>query len=205
MPIEIPVLKKNIRSTFNKNQVISNLSRLERRALSRAGSYVAETARRSLKKSRRQSRPGQPPYSHTEKLRNMIRTAVDSNRVMAIAGVLRRYDVESEGLAPPALEHGGVTKFVPSKGRKYRPGDYGVMELGRGNKTIQLPNGGTTKAVLAKIKTPEQLERANENLRKMNELASKKKTVTIAARPFMGPALMRSQQAITSFFNESGM
>ena len=204
MPIEIPVLKTNIRSTFNKNQVISNLSRLERHALSRAGSYVAEAARRSIRKSRRQSRPGQPPYSHTEKLRNMIRTAVDSSRVMAIAGAIQRYDVESEGLAPAALEHGGVTKYTPSKGRKYRPGDVGIIELGRGNRTIELPNGGTTKAVFAKIRTGEQLERANANLRKMNELASKK-TITIAARPFMAPALMRSRQAITSFFSESGL
>ena len=205
MPIEIPVIKTNIRSTFNKNQVISNLSRLERRALSRAGAYVAETARRSIKRSRKQSKPGRPPFSHTDKLRNMIRSAVDANRVMAIAGALQRYDVESEGLAPAALEHGGVTKFVPSFGRKYRPGDVGIMELGKGDRTITLPSGGKTKATYARIKTSEQLERANANLRKLNQLAEKKKVVVIAARPFMSTAMIQSQRAITSFFKESGM
>ena len=200
MPVEIPRVITDVKTAFNKSQIVSNLGRMERHALSRAGGYVAETARRSIRKRPGTSKPGEQPYSHTGKLRDLIRSGIDSNRICAVAGVLPRFDVESQGLAPSALEHGGRTVYRPSKGKKYRPGDTGILEIGHGKSRIKMENGEEVNVTFGKIETPAQLARANANLMKVRGVGDKPKTVFIAARPFMSTALIQASPALQSFF-----
>lgn len=202
MPVDLPRVVTNVQTFFNKSQVVSNLDRLERRALSRAGAYVAETAKRSIRKQKGSARPGEIPHSHTGKLRDMIRSGVDSNNLVAVAGALPRFDVESMGLAPSALEHGGRTMFKPSKGRKYRPGDIGILRLGEGKTLVTGADGSQIPATVGKIETHAQLARANDNLQKLNGLGTGTRSAVIAARPFMNPALIRSKTYIDRFFEE---
>lgn len=113
MPVEATIPKTKI--FFDRTPVIAALLKKERRALSRSGAYVAQVARTSIYKKRRPSKPGDPPHSHSGKLRQMIASGVDSNRVCAVAGALRRSDVTNAGNTPRVLEHGGRTKIAKPK------------------------------------------------------------------------------------------
>lgn len=186
---------------FDRKPVVAALLKKERRALSRSGAYVAEVARRSIYKKRRSSQPGARPHSHTGKLRQMIASGVDSNRVCAVAGALRRFDALSAGVAPRVLEHGGRSRIVNKRVGKLRLGEPGPVSLrrGKGSKKIKDFKGKTRDVVYSKLRSERQLTQARKNEEilygKFSEYA------VISPRPFMSSALIQSERAIASFFN----
>lgn len=183
------MISGKVKAYFEPNTIMSMLDRRERRSLSRSGAYVAQVARRSIYKKRGASAPGRPPYSHTGKLRQMIGSGVDSNKVCAVAGALVRLDVKNQGRTPNVLEHGGVTT-VTSKPNRYKIGSYAPIakEKVAGSKGVRY----------AKIKSSKQIERAEVVARSGIE----EHKAYINARPFMSSALIQSEKRINMFFKE---
>ena len=178
-----------INSYFEQKSIMSMLNRHNRRALSRSGAYVAEVARRSIHKKRGSSKPGNPPYSHTGKLRQMIASGVDGNRVCAVAGALIRLDVENHGKTPNVLEHGGTT-VVKARKPKYKVGSTAPIAREK--------SGGSKIVRYAKISTKSQASRASS----IDESLTREHTAYISARPFMSSALIQSESRINMFFKE---
>ena len=90
---------------FDRPKVQRAMDRAKRRSLSRAGAFIRQRARTSIRKRKRQSRPGQPPSSHTGLLRRFILFGYDRRSDSVVVGPVgfRR------SRAPTVLEFGGRT------------------------------------------------------------------------------------------------
>ena len=99
---------------FDRPKVIRAVDRAKRRALSRGGAFIRQTAKRSIRPRKRISRPGEPPSSHAGHLRRLIFFGYDRQRDSVVVGPIgfRR------SKAPSVLEFGGRT--VVESGRRRR-------------------------------------------------------------------------------------
>ena len=57
---------------FDSRHVMNRVDKATRSVLSKFGAYVRRTARRSIRKRKRRSRPGKPPSSHSGLLKRFI-------------------------------------------------------------------------------------------------------------------------------------
>lgn len=128
------------RGFFDRQFVLNATSRAERKVLSRAGAFIRRRAQTSIKpaprvsvatgqvlRGRRRkgvvyrdatSKPGQPPYSHGQRLlRKYIMFSYDSQRRSVVVGPTKLNQV---GNAPEALEKGGLTVVLTGRGRRRR-------------------------------------------------------------------------------------
>ena len=135
---------------FDRPKVRKAVDHGKRRALSRAGAFIRQRARTSIRKRKRSSRPGEPPSSHTGLLRRFILFGYDRQRDSVVVGPLGF----KRSRAPNVLEFGGRT----------------VVESGR----------------------------ARRSGRKR-----KKRTVRIAARPYMRPALEKERSNLPVVWRNS--
>ena len=103
---------------FDQKKIIRAMDRATRQALSKAGAFVRRTAKSSIRKRKRKSAPGEPPSSHTGKLRRFIFFAYEAQAQTVVIGPAKLTSVMSEGAAE-TLEHGGVSKIV--RRRKGKP------------------------------------------------------------------------------------
>jgi hypothetical protein len=97
-------LKAAKQGFFDRPAVVRALDRANRRALSRAGAFVRQRARTSMKKRKGTSPPGQPPYAHVGLLRKFLLFAYDAGKKSVVVGPAR---INKSGEAPALLEHGG--------------------------------------------------------------------------------------------------
>ena len=76
---------------FDSKLVESLTDKATRRALSRVGAYIRTTARRSLRRRKKSSRPGEPPSTHTAGKRNLkfILFAYERSTESVIVGPVR--------------------------------------------------------------------------------------------------------------------
>lgn len=105
---------------FNTAAVRKRVGRATVSVLSKFGAFVRQTAKSSIRRSKRSSPPGTPPRSHTGLLKR---------RILFWFDLVRRSVVIGPELARPAgdqilhaLEVGGVTRASPRR-RKGRRGD----------------------------------------------------------------------------------
>jgi len=96
---------------FDRPQVKRAVDRATARALSRSGGMIRITARRSIRRRKRASAPGQPPSSPTGILRESIFYAFDPRKRSVAIGPVRlgrrAGDGGSAGTVPALLEGGG--------------------------------------------------------------------------------------------------
>jgi len=145
------VIDMRIKSMFfDRPKVQRAVDRAKRRSLSRAGAFIRQRARTSIRKRKRQSRPGQPPSSHTGLLRRFILFGYDRQRDSVVVGPVGF----KRSRAPNVLEFGGRA----------------VVETGRTRRSRR--------------------ER-------------KKRTVRIAARPYMRPALEKERSNLPAVWRNS--
>jgi hypothetical protein len=138
---------KNFRANFFRPELIlAKADRARRRALSKAGAFVRQRAKTSIRKApmadaetgailrgRRKkgramrpaiSKPGDPPYSHEGSLKRLIFFAYDERRDSVVIGPA----VFKNGEAPRLLEHGGAARRRGADGNlrtvHYRPRPY---------------------------------------------------------------------------------
>jgi len=106
---------------FDRQKVIRATDKASRAALSKAGAFIRQSARTSIRPRKGVSPPGSPPYSHTGNLRRRILFGYDASSKSVVVGPLRF----KQGEAPPLLEFGGRAKRITRKGKKvtavYRP------------------------------------------------------------------------------------
>jgi hypothetical protein len=112
------VIDMRIKSLFfDRPKVIRAVDRAKRQALSKAGAFIRQTARHSIRPRKGTSRPGSPPHSHEGSLRRLILFGYDPRSDSVVIGPVgfRR------STAPNVLEFGGkATVFRRVRGRLVR-------------------------------------------------------------------------------------
>ena len=135
---------------FDRPKVRKAVDHGKRRALSRAGAFIRQRARTSIRPRKKSSRPGEPPSSHTGLLRHFILFGYDRQRDSVVVGPVGF----KRSRAPNVLEFGGRA----------------IVESGRARRS------GRTR---------------------------KKRTVRIAARPYMRPALEKERSNLPTVWRNS--
>jgi hypothetical protein len=108
------------RSFFDKEAVLSRVDAAKRKKLSRAGAMLRQTARRSMRRRKKPSRPGSPPSAHSQSpehprgalLKERLFFAYDQANDSVVVGPeqLGRSD------AAPLQEFGGTVRtYLPRK------------------------------------------------------------------------------------------
>jgi len=90
---------------FDRAPVMRAVDRARRIALSKAGAFIRQRAKTSIRKRKGTSAPGEPPYSHEGSLRKFIFFGYDPGTESVVVGPVgfKRSD------APHVLEFGGTT------------------------------------------------------------------------------------------------
>jgi phage gpG-like protein len=81
------------------------VDKAKRQTLSRAGAFIRQSARTSIRPRKGTSRPGRPPFSHEGSLRRLIMFGYDPNTESVVVGPVGF----KSSIAPNVLEFGGVT------------------------------------------------------------------------------------------------
>lgn len=108
------------RTFFDSDEVLAQLRKEERAALSRAGKYVRAVARNSMRRQsnpKRFSQPGKPPFAKRGQLKNLLFYQFDPQTRSVVVGP----EAFGKAQAPSALEFGG-TVTVRRRKRNGRPG-----------------------------------------------------------------------------------
>lgn len=101
---------------FDRAKVANKLALAERRNLSRAGAYVRQRARSSIRRRKRTAEPGQPPSSHEGSLR-LILFAYQDQSHSVIVGPVRLHGSREGATVPALLERGGTVRRVDRTGK----------------------------------------------------------------------------------------
>jgi hypothetical protein len=160
---------------FDRKAVIDAIGRANAKVLSKAGAFIRRTAKSSIRKRKRASRPGEPPSSHVGTLKDLIYFGFDTSTASVVIGPT---PFRGRAVVPRLLELGGSSGTRKNRRRK-------VRKLGA---TGEIKIKGS-KPVYVRLETPAQVDRANQ----INEQLYGPETlgpVHIEARPYMGPALM---------------
>jgi len=135
---------------FDRKSVIDEVSKRERKALSKFGAFVRRRAKSSIRTSKKYSRPGQPPKSHSGLLRNNILFSYDRYEMIVVIGPTLigsasrrgRYGVRTvpRDTVPHVLEYGGYVDNYARKSswtRKYEARPYMTPAYEEESKDLQ--------------------------------------------------------------------
>lgn len=104
---------KTAKANFvDRKAVLSYVEKKQKRALSKFGAFVRATARQSIRKRKKASRPGQPPTNQTGLLKKFIFYFYDEREGSVVVGPVK---LKRNPDALEALEFGG--RFDRSIGR----------------------------------------------------------------------------------------
>ena len=117
MPVIGVRLSQAKRLFFDRQQVLSKVSRAERRVLSRFGAYVRQDARQRIRRRKRPSQPGESPTHQTGRLKQHISFLFDPDRRSVVIGPTK---LSTGSDAPATLEYGGQAVVETSTGRPVR-------------------------------------------------------------------------------------
>jgi hypothetical protein len=108
---------------FDRQAVMTAMSAADRRALSKAGAFIRQRARSSMRKRKRISQPGSPPSAHAGHLRKFLFFSYDPGTHSVVIGPAKM-STKAEGVSsvPNLLEFGGTvtvrkTRTIHSKGQ----------------------------------------------------------------------------------------
>ncbi len=90
---------------FDRPKVKRAVDAARRKVLSKAGAFIRQTARTSIRKRKGSSKPGNPPHSHVGLLRKFILFGYDRQSDSVVVGPVGFRD----STAPRVLERGGTT------------------------------------------------------------------------------------------------
>jgi hypothetical protein len=109
----------NFQKTFLKpDRIMNPYKRTERRVLNQIGAFTRRTAKQSIRKRRKASKPGTPPSSHTGGVKRNIFFAYDRNRGSVVIGPIRLGGRKGGPDQPRILEEGGTTTVQKQGKRK---------------------------------------------------------------------------------------
>ena len=170
-------LKQAKAGFFDRAAVIAALDKTTRKALSNFGGWVRTTAKRSIRgttKDRKQSSPGEPPINRTGLLRKFIFYSFDLRKRTVVIG--------------PTKLNGKDSTFVAS------------TETG----AELLEHGG--QATILESKWPGNYMWNRADLHNPGRLARKetrRRTITVSARPFMNPAFELGKKELPRMFKDA--
>ena len=106
---------------FDRDAVLSATNRAERNVFRTFGGTVRKIARRSIKKRKKASAPGQPPSSHVGLLKDKLFFMYEPVQHSVVIGPIRlRTRLTPEGkTVPQVLEEGGKQSLLFWNGRRF--------------------------------------------------------------------------------------
>ncbi|HOF17724.1 MAG TPA: hypothetical protein PK082_02350 [Phycisphaerae bacterium] len=178
------------RMFFDSAAVVRSVDAATRKVLSKFGAFVRTAARTSIRPRKAPSAPGEPPHSHTGDLRRRILFAYDPASRSVVVGPTLFHHVQLSAFlgpgvsVPELLEHGGKAGVIETAVRfgghmiwvrrdLRRMGKVALIAALREN----LRRGRAIKLGGGNVVVP-----AGQN---------RFRTYTLAARPYMGPAMMQ--------------
>jgi hypothetical protein len=109
------------KSFLTVEAVQKQLDRTAARILMRTGGYARTVARRSMRRRKAASGPGEPPSAHAGQLRDLLFFAWDSGRRSVVVGPVPFGGAKSAGLrprVPELMESGGTVATTDRRGRR---------------------------------------------------------------------------------------
>ncbi len=173
---------------FRHDAILKPIERDRRNWLSRCGAYLRTTARGLIRSAKKSSQPGDPPKSHTGFLKRFLYFVYDPSLDATIVGpaITNQYtfnqNLFTRASVPEALEHGGQKIKVIEKRRHGATGPWTRVDLRRNKNRTAFQALRATNATSMIVNETEQGGRPVFTDFRV-------RTVTIAARPYMGPAL----------------
>lgn len=164
---------------FDRKLVQDKVDAARIRNLSKIGAFVRTRARRSIRKRKGASKPGNPPHSHVGLLREGILFAYDNDSGGVVVGPRKLNQVSvvngqfRSGTVPEILEYGGTIGVVEewTHWLRNKNGTRG------GWVRLDLRRRGAKKLAIVAVHDPGMLA------------LTRNRQVKIEARPFMQPAL----------------
>lgn len=165
---------------FDSALVQAKVDKARIKNLSKIGAFIRTRARRSIRKRKGASQPGNPPHSHVGLLRDGILFAYDNDSGGVVVGPRKLNQVSvvngqfRSGTVPEILEYGGSIGVVEvwATWLTNKDGTKG------GWTRLDLRRRGSKKLAHLAVADPEVVSNQVRN-----------RTVKIAPRPFMQPAL----------------
>ncbi len=154
---------------FDRDKVKAAMDAATARALAQSGYYLMKAAQWSIKDRKTPSLPGNPPHSHTGALRRNILFSADTLRDTVVIGPIKLNQVSFD-----SKDHRPIAGTVPS-----------VLEFS-GQITVKEVRYRGGKWQRADLRSRRRLAGAEMRYR----------NATVAARPFMGPALQKNLSRI---------
>ena len=93
---------------FDRPRVVAAVDRAKRKALSRGGAFIRQSAWTSIRKRKGSAPPGKPPHSHEGSLRRLILFGYDRSTDSVVVGPVGF----TRSAAPNVLEFGGKTVIM---------------------------------------------------------------------------------------------
>ena len=119
-----PLIDMRVKALFfDRPKIQRAVSAARRRALSRAGAFIRQTARTSMRRRRGSAPPGSPPHVHEGSLRRLLFFAYDPQADSVVVGPVGF----RKSTAPSVLEFGGRAVLT----RRGRRGGRRVVESRR--------------------------------------------------------------------------
>lgn len=100
---------------FDRPAVVNAMQKSNKKALSKAGSFIRTNAKRSIRKRKKVSPKGTPPSSHSGELRKLIFFSYDFNNDSVVIGPLLFKAKGQAQTVPNLLEFGGVQNYKNKK------------------------------------------------------------------------------------------
>jgi hypothetical protein len=202
-------MKADTSKFFDRVIVETEVERIEFEALKRNALYLRRAARNSIRRRKSPSQPGQAPRSVRGDLKRGIQAHYERGISEAVVGPVR-FDWGTG--APNVLEFGGDSVIDNSVVRNV--GDGGEIRVVSGaaagvkrdssGKFLRASQRGKevrpgVRVVYGKIRTQAQADRAT----RINREIFGPRTIRVAERPFMAPALERSLPKLAPMWSTS--
>lgn len=183
---------------FNAAAITGPIRRGRVAAFKKAGAYIRRSARQSIKKSRKNSAPGEPPKAKSRKLKATITYAADTEGV-----VIGPERVAPANSTPAVLEYGGrrSSTIAAIQARVARTQDARHKPKPRPSKRRGKPGQKWTREKRDAI-----IMRRRARGEKVDDLTSaeeqRRVSFTIAPRPYMAPAFRKNKAAAVAAFRK---
>lgn len=114
MPQDFGLDAKVVRYFFDKAVVINAVKKGTLQAFSKAGAFIRQRARTSMKRRKQPAKAGSPPSAHEGSLKEKIYFAYDPSAASVVIGPVKYKD----GIVPKLLEFGGDESRNTRRGDK---------------------------------------------------------------------------------------
>lgn len=104
---------------FDQAKVVAAVGKAKRKAFSKAGAFVRQRAKTSIKKKKGSAPPGRPPHAHAGQIK-LIFFAWDARAEGVVVGPALFDARRGPKQGARLLEHGGEAQYQDGKGRPRR-------------------------------------------------------------------------------------